>query len=63
VWHWIEEDGKRSSQVQPLIKGKIWTSYENDDDDDDNVQSTNVKKFQTPCLFRLFAMISRHLFD
>jgi len=32
--HWIEEDGERSSQVRPLIKGKIWTLNENDDDDD-----------------------------
>jgi len=25
MWHWIEEDGERSSQFQPLLKGKIWT--------------------------------------
>jgi len=25
VWHWIEEDGERTSQVQPMLEGKIWT--------------------------------------
>jgi len=34
VWHWIEEDGERSSQVRPLLKGKIWTLNENDYDDE-----------------------------
>jgi len=33
VWHWIEEDGERSLQVRPLLKGKIWTLNENYDDD------------------------------
>jgi len=37
VWHWIAEDGERSSQVQPLLKWKIWTLNENDDDDDDDI--------------------------
>jgi len=32
VWHWIEEDGERSLQVRPLLKGKIWTLNESDDD-------------------------------
>jgi len=38
MWHWIEEDGERSSQVRPLLKKKIWTLNENDydNDDDDN---------------------------
>jgi len=39
VWHWIEEDGERSSIVQPLLKGKLWTlnkdDYDADDDDID----------------------------
>jgi len=34
MWHWIE-DGERSTQVQPLRDGKIWTLNENDDDNDD----------------------------
>jgi len=33
MWHWIEEDGERSSQVRPLHKAKIWRLNENDDDD------------------------------
>jgi len=30
--YWIEEDGERSSQVRPLLEGKIWTLNGNDDD-------------------------------
>jgi len=32
MWHWIEKDEESSTQVQPLLKGKIWTLNENDDD-------------------------------
>jgi len=36
MWHWIEEDGERSSPVQPLLKSKIRTLNKNNDDDDDD---------------------------
>jgi len=32
MWHWIEEDGERSSQVRTPLIGKISTLNENDDD-------------------------------
>jgi len=28
MWHWIKEDGERSSQVRPPLKEKIWTLNE-----------------------------------
>jgi len=28
ILHWIEEDGERSLQVRPPLKGKIWTLNE-----------------------------------
>jgi len=34
VWHFIEEDGERSSQVRPSLRRKIWTLNENDKNDD-----------------------------
>jgi len=37
MWHWTEEDAERSSQVRPLLTGKIWTINKHDDDDDDEV--------------------------
>jgi len=42
VWHWIKEDGERSSQVRPLLKGKLCTLNENDDDDDDEISGTQM---------------------
>jgi len=46
VWHWIEDDGERSSQVRPTLKGKIWTLNENDDDDVDDDDDDYVFRVQ-----------------
>jgi len=44
VWYWIKEDGERSSQVRPLLKGKIWTLNENEDEDDGDGCSDGLLK-------------------
>jgi len=34
VWHWIEEDGERSSKSDHYLKGKYGLKTLNDDDGD-----------------------------
>jgi len=47
MWHWIKEDGARSSQVRPVHKGKIWTVNKDDCDDDmEERRIVNIKNAQ-----------------
>jgi len=51
VWHWIKEDGEKSSQVRPLLNGKIWTLNKNDDNDDDTDSSLSTWSALTDLLW------------